>query len=150
MELFFLLVFCLFVQKISVARIVQTRIVGVEGKGTTRILSKNPKRLISRSFSCWSYDTSKDFFEPGGAHSTMDSIRALHPAAPGFHSWCSQMFFWILEAAEVNQWRCCLEQWTAEAWQCCSNPSSTLASGKLVLQKNKSPFSISNWLISNK
>ena len=48
----FFVSFCLFVQKISVARIVQTRIVGVEGKGTTRILSKNPKRLISRSFSC--------------------------------------------------------------------------------------------------
>ena len=35
----------------------------------------------------------------------MDSVVALHPAAPGL----------IPGIAEVNRRHCCLEQWTAEA-----------------------------------
>ena len=41
----------------------------------------------------------------GREHSTIDSVLALHPAAPGS----------IPGIAEVNQQCCFLEQWAAEA-----------------------------------
>ena len=61
-------------------------------------------------------------------HSTIDSVLALQPAAPGsipgVPEVFSETFFregrnWldekIVDAAKVNQQHCCLEQWTAEA-----------------------------------
>ena len=48
----------------------------------------------------------------------MDSILASHQAAlgliPGIPNILSEELF-ILDAAEANQRRCCLKQWTAEA-----------------------------------
>ena len=49
--------------------------------------------------------TYKDNQRQGGLYSTMDSVLASQPAAPGL----------IPGVAKVNPWRCCLEQWTAEA-----------------------------------
>ena len=52
-----------------------------------------------------------------GLHSSMDSVLALHPAAPGLIPGVSENFFRekIVHVAEANRRRCCLEQWTAEA-----------------------------------
>ena len=35
------------------------------------------------------------------------------------------IYYLIVDVAEVYWWPCCLEQWSAEAKQCRSNPSST-------------------------
>ena len=54
-------------------------------------------------------------------HSTVVSIRASRFSCPGFDPWHSPFFSEknfrekIVDVAEVNQQRCCLEQWTAEA-----------------------------------
>ena len=42
----------------------------------------------------------------------MEIAFSLRTQQPGFDSWCSKEFFWILDVAEVNQQRCCLGQWT--------------------------------------
>ena len=57
----------------------------------------------------------------------MDSVIALHPAAPGSNPGVSEIFLGekIVNVAKVNRRHCCLEQWTAEAWLRWSNPSST-------------------------
>ena len=65
----------------------------------------------------------------GGQHSTMDSVLASHPAASGLIPSIPDFVLGKkFDVAEVYRQRCCLEQWTAEAWKCWSNPSST--SGK--------------------
>ena len=51
----------------------------------------------------------------GGLRCTMDRILASHSAAPGSIPGVSEFFQEnIVNVDEVNQRRCCLEQWTAE------------------------------------
>ena len=76
----------------------------------------------------WSESYIKVCIDLGGLHSTMDSILAMHPAAPGsipgVPKVFSKTFFQegkicldekIVNVSRVNQRHCCLEQWTAEA-----------------------------------
>ena len=54
----------------------------------------------------------------GGPHSTMDSVLASHPAAPGWNPGIPKVLsenFLDVNCCQVNQQHCCLEQWTAEA-----------------------------------
>ena len=78
---------------------------------------------------------SKDLPATGGPHSTMDSVLASHPAAPGSIIGNHENFFGrILGVAKVDR-----QHWLEESEQWLENVERThkvLVCGKLVFQKN--------------